>query len=536
MSRTVAEIAALIHRDMCEDAANGYSWSPRWGEDGLGIKRLVIDGRVYQYDRGSYDCSSSVVTAWSEAVKYTRYKGCFDGATYTGNMLSVFLASGLFEKWDTDSTIAQPGDVYLNYSEHTAMCQSVEPDMLSEFCWGDKGAYGNKVGDQTGHESHVTGYYSRPWNCTLHYNGKAEDTPSKVLYGIDVSSNQPQTIVADVDNAFAIVKMSGNPQKDGSGKPLRWNYVNDSAKQQAKDAMEKHGLLGLYHFAYGLDAVKEADFFVEQVKKLGYLGKAMLVLDYEADAVSKGRVWVKRFCDRVKSKAGYAPVIYASGSVIESQYLGSLGYKVWCANYYRGYTPIQGYDTRGMKVDYAKAIMWQFTSQGYLKGYDGPLDMDAFFGTSADFKALMGPHNSSKEASKTEKQATPKKADNQTKPIQYRVFRDGQWRPWKQGGQTAGKLGSEVYDVEVRNLGKKGWFQLTLKGGKVLPKNALNVKRKVPVIGVTVYLDSPNADKEAVYRVFSGGKWLRWEHDDDGGGAGDDVHPVQCLQVKTEKC
>lgn len=171
----VADVAAAIHADMCEDAANGYSWQPRWGEDGLGIKKLTIGGRVYQYDRGSYDCASSVITACNEALRYTAHKDALKDATYTGNMLSVFMASGLFEKWDTASTIAQRGDVYLNYSEHTAMCQSAEPDMLSEFSINEKGGcYGGEVGDQTGRESSIHAFYERPWNCTLHWKGAVE--------------------------------------------------------------------------------------------------------------------------------------------------------------------------------------------------------------------------------------------------------------------------------------------------------------------------------------------------------------------------
>ena len=169
----VANVAATIHADMCNDNANGYSWEPRWGEDGQGVKKLTIDGRVYQYDRGSYDCSSSVIKACNEALRYTKFKDKLKNATYTGNMLEVFVNSGLFEKWDTSSTIAQRGDVYLNYSEHTAMCQSTDPDLLSEFSINEHGGcYGGQVGDQTGQEASIHAYYERPWNCTLHWKGK----------------------------------------------------------------------------------------------------------------------------------------------------------------------------------------------------------------------------------------------------------------------------------------------------------------------------------------------------------------------------
>ena len=175
----VADVAATIHADMCNDAANGYSWNPRWGEDGLGVKKLTIGGRAYQYDRGSYDCSSSVITACNEALRYTKHKDALKAATYTGNMLEVFTKSGLFEKWNTSKTIAKRGDVYLNYANHTAMCQDDEPDTLSEFSISETGGTSGKVGDQTGKEACIHGYYNYPWNCTLHWKGKLEAKDSK---------------------------------------------------------------------------------------------------------------------------------------------------------------------------------------------------------------------------------------------------------------------------------------------------------------------------------------------------------------------
>lgn len=206
------------------------------------------------------------------------------------------------------------------------------------------------------------------------------------LYGIDVSSNQGERVVRDAQCDFAIVKMSGNPQS------YAWNYVNPYAKQQAADATRKHGLLGLYHFTWGKQAEVEAEFFVKQVKALGYLGKAMLVIDYEAEAIERGQTWVKKFAKRVEQLAGYKPVIYASGSVIVGQNLFSLGYPIWCANYPAGYDAIGGYNPRGsIYAGCEKAIMWQYTSQGYIKGYDGPLDCNVFYGDAVKFKSYMGP-------------------------------------------------------------------------------------------------------------------------------------------------
>ena len=172
----VNEIAARIHADMCRDNDNGYSWEPRHGEDGKGVKTLTIDGKKYSYDRGSWDCSSSVIKAWQLAIQYTPYKGKLDGASYTGNMKDVFTCSGLFV-WKPMSFVAARGDLYLNEAQHVAMCQSQDPDVMSEFCINENGeVYGGAPGDQTGGEAAINPFREE-FDGILHYNGKADDMP-----------------------------------------------------------------------------------------------------------------------------------------------------------------------------------------------------------------------------------------------------------------------------------------------------------------------------------------------------------------------
>lgn len=531
MSLSCAEIAARIHADMVNDEDNGYSWEPRHGEDGKPVKTLTIDGKKYSYDRGSWDCSSSVIKAWSEAIKYTPYKGKLDGATYTGNMRSVFTKSGLFE-WKPMSFIAARGDLYLDEANHVAMCQSQEPDVMSEFCINERGeVYGGRVGDQTGAEAAINPF-REVFDGILHYNGKADgkeagtkgDTAKKQLFGIDVSSNQPEGIVSMVPNDFAIVKVSGNPQS------YAWDYVNPYAKKQAADAMKRHGRLGLYHFTWGKAANTEADFFVEQVRKLGYVGKAVLVIDYEAEAVDLGRNWVKRFAQRIKERTGVTPVIYASGSVIVSQELFGLGYPIWCANYSKGYQAIEGYSTSGCTIygGCEKSTLWQYTSQGFLDGYDGALDCNVFFGTSADWLKLA--------AGQTP--VTP--AADDTPSFRFRVYRGGKWQAWHTTPAKAGVSKQPIYDIEFKGLPKGSWWRFTLEGGRVMAKNAQNTSRKSAIIGVELFYKTANPSAtgyyEALYRVHTvGGGWLKWEHDVDDGGAGDDAHAIDVVQFKIAK-
>lgn len=170
-----AKVAAELHRHLCEHEWHGYTQGQgRWG-DGEGTCKVRIDGKIYEVQQGDRDCSSSIIECWSEAIKGTQYEGKLDAATYTGNMKTVFLGSGLFE-WKPMTFVAQQGDIYLNEKDHTAMCQSAVPDILSEFVINEHGGIvGGQVGDQTGNESHIRTYYDYPWDGILHYNGKADN-------------------------------------------------------------------------------------------------------------------------------------------------------------------------------------------------------------------------------------------------------------------------------------------------------------------------------------------------------------------------
>lgn len=171
-----ADIAAAFHAQMCVDPAFGYSQGDnRWG-DSSNVVTWDYGGVSGVFWVGDRDCSSSVIDCWQEALRGSAYEGALAGATWTGNMRSIFVNSGLFE-WHPmgDGYIAQRGDVYLNEQAHTAMCQSAVPDELSEFVINEFGGItGGAVGDQTGWESRIVPYYDFPWDGILAYNGAAD--------------------------------------------------------------------------------------------------------------------------------------------------------------------------------------------------------------------------------------------------------------------------------------------------------------------------------------------------------------------------
>lgn len=118
------------------------------------------------------------------------------------------------------------------------------------------------------------------------------------LNGYDVSGYQAPDITQVAPADFAIVKVNQG-----------W-YINSSWGQQASGAVNTGKELGLYDYASGMDATTEADNFVNHIT--GYVGKAMLVLDWEPyqNAAWGNSNWVRTWVYRVHARTGVWPVVY----------------------------------------------------------------------------------------------------------------------------------------------------------------------------------------------------------------------------------
>ena len=155
---TKTEKAIQQMETWANDNSHGYDQIYRWGE------------------KGDYDCSSAVITAWELAGVPVKSRG----ATYTGNMRSVFLACGfndVTKKVDlsTGSGLKR-GDVLLNHVHHTAMYCGNGKEVEASI--NEKGtATGGRPGDQTGREFLIRPYRNYPWNAVLRY--AKEKTPEK---------------------------------------------------------------------------------------------------------------------------------------------------------------------------------------------------------------------------------------------------------------------------------------------------------------------------------------------------------------------
>ena len=203
-----------------------------------------------------------------------------------------------------------------------------------------------------------------------------------MLNGFDISAWQRGIDTAAVPADFVIVKATEG-----------LDYVNgdcDRAYQQAKAAGKK---LGVYHFADGNSSgTAEADYFVDNVA--GYVGEAILVLDWETHAVTRGPGYAKEFLDRVQARTGIKPTIYMSGSVVNEWDWSAVvagDYGLWVAYYSKdscdGYWP----DAPMYPIsDWAGAAMLQYTSDGYLPGWSDRLDLNVFYGDHAAWDAYAG--------------------------------------------------------------------------------------------------------------------------------------------------
>ncbi|WP_311538419.1 SH3 domain-containing protein [uncultured Anaerococcus sp.] len=144
---------------IANDNRHGYSQIDRWGP---------ID----------YDCSGLVISVLERAGIPVKT----GGATYTGNMYSVFLKHGFIDVTNSVNLRTgaglKRGDILLNPRRHTEIYIG-NGKMVGAKIDEVGGIIGRRKGDQTGREICVSCYKNYPWTCVLRYTG--DNTPVKTL-------------------------------------------------------------------------------------------------------------------------------------------------------------------------------------------------------------------------------------------------------------------------------------------------------------------------------------------------------------------
>lgn len=183
------------------------------------------------------------------------------------------------------------------------------------------------------------------------------------LYGVDLSSWQGADAGNNGDN-FVIAKAT-----EGA------SYVDKMCDKHIQKALKAGKMIGVYHFARPdkNKAEVEADWFVKNIK--GYIGKAVLFLDYEVAPYSDN--WAYTFMCRVHEQTGVWPMFYSYAYAING-YTWARTASVsglWIAGYPKKYNvPVppkpEAKDMPYKLGDWKFWCIWQYSSSA------GSLDRD----------------------------------------------------------------------------------------------------------------------------------------------------------------
>ena len=205
-----------------------------------------------------------------------------------------------------------------------------------------------------------------------------------MLNGIDISGWQSGIDVTSVDADFVIVKATGGT-----------SFVNPDFRRQIDQAIASGKLVGCYHFAGDNNPgswEEEAAHFLSTVSD--YVGRAVMVLDWEADATEWPVSWAENWLQRVADSTGSTPWFYSYSSYINSHDCSSIArFPLWIAAYYAGYEPMGYQDDPplfGGTGAWSDKVCYQYSSTGDVGGYDGRLDINKFYGSRDDFAAFYG--------------------------------------------------------------------------------------------------------------------------------------------------
>lgn len=197
------------------------------------------------------------------------------------------------------------------------------------------------------------------------------------MRGVDVSNWQCDIDTGALDADFVVAGATWGV--GGLANMCLTDGVNRAANYQLGRAMDTGKSVGVYHYAMGNAARREADFFVDNVK--GYVGRAVLALDWESQDNPRfgDGAWIDAWVRRVYERTRVWPVIYLQASA-----LGQLsGYVrehcgVWVAQY--ASNAATGWQSRPWNYGLYGEAMRQYTSNGYVYGYAGRLDLNYFRG------------------------------------------------------------------------------------------------------------------------------------------------------------
>ena len=185
------------------------------------------------------------------------------------------------------------------------------------------------------------------------------------MNGVDVASYQAGIDFSRVPCDFCIIKAT-----EGT------NYVNPCCNAQWDSATRAGKLKGLYHYATGIGAVAEANYFIDNVRN--YVGQAILCIDWEqgGNGAWGNMGYLEELCRQVIKRTNVIPLIYVQASAYGpvSAVAKKLNAGLWIAQY-ANMDPT-GYQTEPWNSGAYACAIRQYTSTGRLPGWGGNLDLN----------------------------------------------------------------------------------------------------------------------------------------------------------------
>jgi len=279
------------------------------------------------------------------------------------------------------------------------------------------------------------------------------------MLGVDVSKWQG---VGAGDEApdFIIAKAT-----EGAG------FVDPNCDGHIQRALSQGKSVGVYHFARPdlNDPITEARFFVQNIK--GYIGEAILVLDWEQPGTQWNTAWAKEWLDEVQNLTGIKPLIYMSASVINQydwSFVAQADYGLWIAGYpdLRDSWDIPDFPySTGAWGFYA---IWQFTNS------NGRLDRDIFQGDKNAWNAYAKSNGETKPA------PAPAKKTNDQIADEVITGKWGNGADRKQRLEGAGYDYAAIQRLVNQKLGVNDRQYYTIRPGDTLGAIALTFGTTVP--------------------------------------------------------
>lgn len=207
-----------------------------------------------------------------------------------------------------------------------------------------------------------------------------------MLRVVDISGYQAGINAGTLDCDAVIVKVTGGDY-----------FTNQSWREQVESALAGGKRLGLYHYArdshggYSTPEI-EARRFLDAIQP--YIGQAVLVLDWEAEADAYPISWAREWCDIVARETGSTPMMYVGAYDANNRDFSAVSmYPLWMACYLYKYFDVGWVDNPDCTYgsgNWPRITMYQYTSTGRIGGYDSTLDLSVFYGNADEWDALIG--------------------------------------------------------------------------------------------------------------------------------------------------